>query len=543
MTPENPSEPLPTMTPAPAVPPRISLLRRIATEGFLIVFILGVAICFGVFVLGMQLPGMAQSKEEKPVDKDKKDAEPAIAVKLVKDRPHTIEVPEEVRTSIRIRKGDRDILAIATTPREMRPMVLPGSTALDPTRLARIHLRFSARVVEIGRTDRADVNGPPEPGDSRLGLRELRTGDEVKKDQVLGVFYSDVVGSQKNNLLNALVQLNLDDQILERASDKEGRAATPDVLYWGFLRAVYGDRNTINQTLMTLKAWDIPQKEIDDLQEEARKITADRDHWLKTPEGRWVKGEKQANDNYRENPWGRVTLRAPFDGVIVERNLHVDEMVVDNTINHFQIADVSRLMVAVNCPEDQLPILRDLERKHQTRWTIKTAGAELEGSFNDISYLIDPAQHTAVVKGYVTNPEKRLVGGQYATAAIKLPPPPDVVEVPFNAVADDGKQSLVFVQTNPARPDQYTMRRVQVMNRFEKTVFVRSSPIPQEEALTPEDAEEGLLPKEPLLPGEKVLQSGTGELKLALLQMESKALAEAKQEEAKRKVKADGEKK
>ena len=32
----------------------------------------------------------------------------------------------------------------------MRPLVLPGSTALDPTRLARIRARFApARVVEI----------------------------------------------------------------------------------------------------------------------------------------------------------------------------------------------------------------------------------------------------------------------------------------------------------------------------------------------------------------------------------------------------------
>ena len=47
-------------------------------------------------------------------------------------------------------------------------------------------------------------------------------------------------------------------------------------------------------------------------------------------------------------------MRAPFDGVIVERNVHVDEMVVDNTVNLFQIADVNRLLVIANCPEDAL---------------------------------------------------------------------------------------------------------------------------------------------------------------------------------------------
>ena len=35
-----------------------------------------------------------------------------------------------------------------------------------------------------------------------------------------------------------------------------------------------------------------------------------------------------------------------------------DEMVVDNTVNLFQIADVSRLLVVANCPEDVCPTWR-----------------------------------------------------------------------------------------------------------------------------------------------------------------------------------------
>ena len=43
-------------------------------------------------------------------------------------------------------------------------------------------------------------------------------------------------------------------------------------------------------------------------------------------------------------------MRAPFDGVIVERNVHKDEMVVDNTINLFQIAQVKKLLVIATAP-------------------------------------------------------------------------------------------------------------------------------------------------------------------------------------------------
>jgi hypothetical protein len=90
---------------------------------------------------------------------------------------------------------------------------------------------------------------------------------------------------------------------------------------------------------------------------------------------------------------------------------------------------------------------------------------------------------------------------------VNIPPPDDVVEIPADALVDDGKQSLVFVQPDPAS-HQFTMRRVQVIERFDRTVFVRKTPIPKEEQLTGQEAEEGLLPKEALRPGERVLLSG-----------------------------------
>ena len=46
----------------------------------------------------------------------------------------------------------------------------------------------------------------------------------------------------------------------------------------------------INRALNNLKAWDIPQDEIDALHAEAKKISSDKNAWFKTPEGRWVKG-------------------------------------------------------------------------------------------------------------------------------------------------------------------------------------------------------------------------------------------------------------
>src|SRR5271157_4811334 len=446
-------------------------------------------------------------------------------VTLVSGQAHTLKVPDEVCAALGIRKGEQDAVAVAWLPKTMRPLVLPGSTALDPTHLARIRARFApARVVSLGQVwDYSRKNGQTE-------YRELRPGDTVSKGDLLGVFHSVDVGSKKNDLLQALVQLELDQAIMDKV--EANRYSIPEVFYLTQVRAVQGDRTEINRALNNLSLWDIPQDEIDALQAEAKKISADKDAWSKTPEGRWVNRAKQgtggkdnsAKEKESENPWGRVTLRAPIDGIIVERNVHKDEMVVDNTVNLFQIADVSRFLVIASCPEDSLPSLESLG-SNEKRWSVRTVGAAsgtgLAGTIDEIGYIIDPNQHTAVIKGYVENPGKRIRAGQYVSATVNLPPPDDVVEVPTDALVDDGIQSLVFVQSDPAA-HQFTMRRVHVTHRFDRSVFVRDTPLPKEEQLTAKEAEEGLLPKEPLRPGERVLLAGSVELKAALQDLESR---------------------
>jgi cobalt-zinc-cadmium efflux system membrane fusion protein len=430
---------------------------------------------------------------------------------------HTLAVPVAVRETLGIRKRGKDQVEILSAPTETRPLVLYGSTALDPTRLMRIRARFApAEVVSVGKVHELGPEG-------RTVFRELRPGDRVKKGEVLGIFFSVDVGSKKNDLLDALVQLRLDQEILDRWENSRG--SIPDTLYLTQVRVVQGDRNNVNRALNNLKVWNIPQDEIDALHEEAKKISADKNAWFKTPAGRWFKGEKGKvdPDKEKENPWGKVTLRAPFDGIIVERNVVPGEMVVDNTVNLFQIAQVHRLLVIANAPEDELPNLNALtfpERK----WTVKTVGAkastELPGPIEEIGYLIDPNQHTAVIKGYISNPGEHIRAGQFVSATVRIQPPKDVVEVPLDAVVEDGQYSVVFVQPDPAK-QHYTMRRVQLMHRFEKVAFVRATPFTERERLTPQDKEQGLQPLEPLRPGERILKTGVGELKAALLDLES----------------------
>jgi membrane fusion protein, heavy metal efflux system len=471
------------------------------------------------YVSGVPLHLLAGKKQETESEAE----DELTSYKLVPDKPHTVGLTDEVAKSLGITRGDRESIAIAQPPAQMRPLVLFGSTAFDPARLYRVRARFApCKVIEIAqRWDR-------DPKTGRTEFRELRGGDHVTKGELLGIFHSVDVGSKKNDLLQGLVQLQLDQQILDKAEAHQ--FAVPDVLLLTQRRLVWGDRTEINRALNTLKTYDIPQDEIDALHAEAKKMSANKDAWSHTPEGRWVKGENLAKEakngiiHEKDDLWGRVSLRSPSDGIIVERNVTVDEMVVDNTINLFQIADVSRLLVKVFCPEDELPALESL-RSDQRRWTVQTVGttsaAGLSGTIDEVAFIIDPNQHTAVIKGYVENPNQQIRAGQFVTATVNIPPPDDVVEIPVNALYEDGLQSLVFVQPDPTKRE-YTMRRVQVTHRFDRSVFIRKTPLAAETQRTPEEADAGLLPKEPLQPGDRVLVAATVELKRVVIDLESR---------------------
>jgi multidrug efflux pump subunit AcrA (membrane-fusion protein) len=210
-------------------------------------------------------------------------------------------------------------------------------------------------------------------------------------------------------------------------------------------------------------------------------------------------------------------------------------LVVDNTVNLFQIAKPGEMLVLANAPEETVKELFEQQQKSPLQWTIHTLGepdAEgFKGIVHEIGMIVDPNQHTVPVKGFIVNKDRGLRAGQYVTATIDLPAPADVVELPASAIADDGKQAIVFLQIGG---DKYEMRRVMVVGRIEDRVLVRTKLSKKEAELTPEEKEEGLLQKTTIQLGDKVLVSGLLELKKRLEDLESEKSDDPKAPEAKK---------
>jgi multidrug efflux pump subunit AcrA (membrane-fusion protein) len=461
---------------------------------------------FLVFVGIVQAPWKTWAAASVPLPS--RPAGPLPGVELVGD--HTIAIPEEVRKSLGILKGTTELVAVAQPPAQTQSLVLPGSTALDPARLYRIRARFApARVVEIAPV--IDEVASAKAGETKF--RELRPGDRVKKGDLLGVFYSVDCGNKKSDLTDAISQRYLDEEILEKAQAGFLKGALPEVFMLNAQRNVEADRGAETRAVNHLRTWDIPEAEIQACYDEAAKLSKlhGKERDLKR-----VENNKQ---------WPRVELRAPDDGVVVECNIAKDEMIVDGTVNLFQVARVDRLLVLANAPEDNLPTLNTVMKTTDHKWTVSTVGAEskaaIDGTIDAVSYLIDPMQHTAVVKGHIDNPGELLRAGQFISATVPIPPPKGVVEVPSTAVSEDGQTCTVFVQPDPNKA-VYIMRRVQLTHRMGPKVFVRSEPFAnKEEALPPEEEALGLPPREPLRPGERVLTTSVGELKAFVLEKES----------------------
>jgi len=365
----------------------------------------------------------------------------------------SLSVPAEVAKSL----GVRTVEARAAD----RPRPLPafqGSLAIDSNRLARIHSRFAGEVVALGTPEGEETDRPT----GAAGQRGLRPGDRVEANQLLAVVWSKDLGEKKSELVDTTLKLKLDRENLARF-----RSLTEGVIAERQLReaeaTVRADENAVARAEATLRAWRLSDDEIKALGVGAEKVASPAE-----------RRELSAN-----RTWARVEVRSPFAGVVLEKNTNVGD-VTDTTADLFKVADLSRLTVWVNVYEDDLPALQSLPKP--IRWEIRLSnqsGAIYPGQLEQIGAMLDPNQHTVPANGTVENPKGELRAGQFATAVVVVPPLAGEVEVPTAGLIEDGKDSVVFVQPDPA-VNRYTRRAVTVTRRFHDVAYVSSGVKPGE---------------------------------------------------------------
>lgn len=407
---------------------------------------------------------------------------PAGHVELDPDTPNGLSVPPDVAKAFQLQT------APAITPTRPRVLSLAGSLALDTNRLAHVHTRFIGEVISLGMVP--DTNAGA--SDTAVPFRPLRYGDHVHKGQVMAVLWSSELGEKKSEYVDMLSKLRLERETLARLEQLYKDEAVAERSLREEKRNVESAEIAAARVERALRSWRLPESEIAELRAEAE-LVHDR---------------QESKNGPVEDSWGRVELLAPLDGVVLEKNLAVGD-IVDTSLDLFKLADLSQLRVWAYIYEEDLPTLLRLPQPIDWKVHLQSdpTAPVLGGKVDKIGDIIDPVQHTALVLGHVDNLDSRMRAGQFITASIDLPPTSGEVEVPISAVVDDGDDCVVFVQPDPTRP-VYAMKDVRLLRRSGPSAFVHPAG----------DSTSGA---GELVPGTTVVSSGALELRAALGQLQA----------------------
>lgn len=142
------------------------------------------------------------------------------------------------------------------------------------------------------------------------------------------------------------------------------------------------------------------------------------------------------------NALNRFELFAPYDGVIVERNLSIGEAVKEDT-PIFTIADLSTVWIEVYIPAKDLPLVR-VGDKVKVRAT--AFDAETIGTVAFIGALVGEQTRMAKARIVVTNSKGLWRPGLFVNVEVKAADTLVPVTVKNDALQSLGTQQVIFVR-------------------------------------------------------------------------------------------------
>lgn len=162
---------------------------------------------------------------------------------------------------------------------------------------------------------------------------------------------------------------------------------------------------------------------------------------------------------------GRYELRAPFDGVVLEKHLALGEAVKEDA-NVFTLSDLGTVWATIQVPAQSLAQVRVGERA-----TVRsTAFAEAaQGTVSYVGSLIGGDTRTARARVVLPNPHGAWRPGLFVDVALAAAPQEAAVTVPTQAVHTHENQAVVFVQTpdgfkaQPIKPGRADAQRTEIL--------------------------------------------------------------------------------
>jgi cobalt-zinc-cadmium efflux system membrane fusion protein len=201
-----------------------------------------------------------------------------------------------------------------------------------------------------------------------------------------------------------------------------------------------------DQDVQLFKTDAIAKRDVDAAQVEASAAASDRDAALEQLRALGVNPAAVADGS--TNAISAV-IRAPIEGVVVERNINPGQLLQAGSTPAFTIADLSTMWVLANVFEADLPSIR----KGQVA-TVTSNGmpTPLSGRVDYVAALVDPASRATSVRITVPNHNQLLKKDMYVKVSINSDLTRSGILVPEAAVLrDEQNLPFVFVETGKGR--------------------------------------------------------------------------------------------
>jgi cobalt-zinc-cadmium efflux system membrane fusion protein len=173
-----------------------------------------------------------------------------------------------------------------------------------------------------------------------------------------------------------------------------------------------------------------------------------------------------------------IPLRAPFDGVVVSRDMVEGEVVNPQQIQ-FTIADLQTMWVVLDVRLEDTPALAVGQMVRFVPDSVPDLVAE--GVIEFISTEVDARTRTVPARIKVDNKSHRLRARTFGTGRIRTRTVAKAVTVPGDAIQDEDRQRIVFVRLSPT---EFESRLVQTGIRENGYIQVTGNLKPDDEIVT-----------------------------------------------------------
>ncbi len=164
------------------------------------------------------------------------------------------------------------------------------------------------------------------------------------------------------------------------------------------------------------------------------------------------------------SPGGRVALRAPFDGIVVQKHLSLGEAVQESS-NAFTVSDLSTVWAEMNVPARDLEQVRVGEQA-----TVRSgaSGATAQGRIAYVGMLIGEQTRTAPARVTLQNPQNAWRPGLFVNVEVTMGETQAPVTVEEAAIQMQDGKSTVFLRV----PGGFKAQPVEVGRRSKGRVEI-----------------------------------------------------------------------